>query len=144
MKYLTADNIQYAMIVATWVIYIARKIIKWTPTQSDDEALKNVDIACALVSSGWETAYKEVEAVSKVSKLTSVQKTFQYMKLLNDSWVKAQGKQIALPKVAEIIANANAKTQALKDKLELLKDEINYKLFGGPSPTAEAVEEEKK
>lgn len=144
MEYLTTDNAQYAMIVITWVIYFAKKIIWWTPTKADDEALKKVDAACALVSSGWETAYKEVEEISKVSRLTPVQKTFQYMKLLNDAWIKAQGKQTAIPKVAEIIANANAKTQALKDKLELLKDEIQCKLFGGASPTAEAEEEEEK
>ena len=143
MEYLTTDNIQYFFIVVTWMVYIARKIIWWTPTKSDDEALKAVDAACAMVSSGWEVAYKEVEEISKVSRLTSVQKTFQYMKLINDAWVKAQGKQIALPKVAEIIANANAKTQALKDKLNLLKDVVEAKWNGTISPNDVAVEEKK-
>jgi len=141
MEYLTADNIQYAMIVATWVVYLLRKLAQATQTKTDDDILKVIDEGYFWVHENWETAYKQVEELSKISKLTPVQKTFQYMKLLNDAWVKAQGKKTAIPKVAEIIANANAKTQAITDKLNLLKDEIQYKLFGGASPTSEATEE---
>jgi len=139
MEYLTADNIQYAMIAATWIIYAAKKLIQMTATKRDDALLAEIERGYEWVQGFAPKAFFLVEELAKTGKLPKLEKACEFIRLVRDTYLKEQGKP--LPKSLETAANIYAQGKAAIDKVNLLKDEINYKLFGGASPTAEAVEE---
>lgn len=139
MEYLTVDNIQYTMIVLTWVIYLGKKLIETTTTKRDDEMLAELERGYEWIQGFAPKAFVLVEELAKTGRLPKVQKALEFMRLCRDTYQKTQGKP--LPKAIESAANIYAQGKAALDKVNLLKDEIEAKIRGTISPHDAAVEE---
>lgn len=132
MEYLTSDNIQYAMIVATWVIYIGKKLIQMTATKKDDALLAELERGYEWIQGFAPKAFFLVEELAKTGKLPKLEKACEFIRLVRDTYLKEQGKP--LPKGLETVANIYAQGKAAIDKVNLLKDEIEAKLRGTIGP----------
>ena len=136
-QYLTADNIQYAMIVGTWLVYIIKKIVQWTPTKKDDEILAALEKDYAWVQGFAPKAFFLVEELAKTGRLPRLNKAVEFIRLLRDEYNKQHAKP--LPKALETIANLYAQGKAALDKVNLMKDAIEAKIKGTISPNDEAI-----
>ena len=131
-QYLTSDNIQYALILLTWLVYAAKKIIQMTATKRDDEILAEIEQGYDWIQAFAPKAFVLVDELAKTGRLPKVQKAVEFLRMCRDTYQKTRGKP--LPKAVETIANIYAQGKAALDKVNLLKDEIEAKLMGTISP----------